>query len=178
MRKVISLIILSVLLSLHIFAQTKNNKTEEKLNLDGTWVLEKFEGSSYLSIKDFENYLLIISSAKNELKIKKSYVFRGEPAEIEVTLFTHNRGERNVVPWSAKKNIEESSKTRIKKNKAIREHSSKTEINGKEQAFRGIDRYYLSKDGNKLIFEQTQTFPSILIPGQTNGSKFIFRRQS
>lgn len=62
MKEVISLITLSVLLSLHIFAQTKDNKIEGKPNVDGTWVLQKFKGSNCLSIKDFENYLLIISS--------------------------------------------------------------------------------------------------------------------
>ncbi len=178
MKKVISLITLSVLLSLYIFAQTKDNKIEEKPNLDGTWILEKVEGPSYLSIKDYEDYVLVISSVNDKLKIKKSYAFRGEPTEIEVILFTDNRGEKNIVPWSVKRNIEESSKTHIKKNKVVREHASKTEINGKEQAFRGIDKYYLSKDGDKLIFEQIQTFPLTAIPGQSNGSKFIFRRKS
>jgi len=178
MKKVISFVVLLVLLSLHIFAQSKDNKIEEKPSLDGIWILEKVEGPSYLSVKDYEDYVLAISSANNQLKIKKKYVFRGEPTNIELTLLTDNRREKNTVPWSVNKNIEESSKTRIKKNKIIREHTSKTEINGKEQSFRGNEKYYLSKDGNKLIFEQIQTFPLILIPGQSNGNKFIFRRKS
>jgi len=52
--------------------------------------------------------------------------------------------------------------------------TSKTEINGKEQSFRGNEKYYLSKDGNKLIFEQIQTFPLILIPEHITGTNLFF----
>ncbi len=75
MKTVIPLITLSVLLSLHIFAQTKDNKIEKKPNPDGTWILEKIESPRYLNIKDYENYFLVISFDNDQMKIKKSFTY-------------------------------------------------------------------------------------------------------
>ena len=79
MKKVISFVVLLVLLSLHIFAQSKDNKIEEKPSLDGIWILEKVEGPSYLSVKDYEDYVLAISSVSDQLKIKKNMFLEENP---------------------------------------------------------------------------------------------------
>jgi len=176
MKKVISLIILSVLLILHISAQTKDNKIEEKPNFDGTWILEKIESPRYANIKDYENYLLVISFVNDQLKIKKSYTFKGESTSFELVLFTDKCGEKNTIPESKNKNVERGSKTYLKKNKIISEYADKIEINGKEHSFRGNEKYYLSKDGMELIFESAQTYPSFVALLGTDNSPYAERR--
>jgi len=77
MKKVIPLITLSILLSLHVFAQTKKNEIQEKPNFNDTWILERIESSlKVVNIRDYKNYFLVISLIGDEFKIKKTTILK------------------------------------------------------------------------------------------------------
>lgn len=183
MKKFIQFIALPILLGFQVFAQSKEIK--ETPNYNGIWIFDKIEtatGNAALisSMEKYENYVLVISFANNEFKIKRSYTFKGASVTYESTLFTDARGEKNSVPLTRSYSVEQTSKTKIKKNKIISEYAYKDEINGGKETFSGIEKYTLSKDGNKLTFENIQTFggfDSSLIPDDFSKVKYVFRRK-
>ena len=92
-------------------------------------------------------------------------------------LFTDERGETNTVPTNNGKSYEKLSKTYLKENKIVSEYEDRLLPADKDFSIRGIAKYYLSEDGNRLTIESVQTSPAppSAIAGK-GGYKFIFSR--
>lgn len=164
MKKIVLFINFLLLFNLSVFAQSKEDKTKEKPKFDGVWILD--EDKSFpdkLERKNYENYFLIISLIGNELKINKNYDFKKENTNYNLILFVDNRGEKNIVPLSKDKDIEVTSKTFWQKDSVIRKSAFKTDDVNKSSN-RVIEKFRLSKDGNKLIVNVSQSFESNSMP--------------
>lgn len=178
LNKLVSAVAISVLLGIQGIAQVKKNEIRSQPDFVGTWILEKIESPGYPDIKEFENYILIVSRVGETLKFQRNYALRGEPHAFEINLFTDKRGETNQIPDGKGKTYERTSKTHVKKNVVYSDYEYRRSIDGKWQSFRGEEKFYLSKDGEKLTFQSVQTFPSYAaFRGLDFRTAFIFRKK-
>jgi hypothetical protein len=156
MRKIGLFLFLLVTLNLVVFSQDKANERE---NFNGTWVIDKGKSSS--DGKMFDNYFLIIDFKDNKFKVTKVFVSGKKAATYEITLSTDKTGEKNrYIGFDGM--LERNSKTYWQKNTLVSEF--KITPDHKKYKYGGTERYSLSKDGKKLIFESVQTTPAVPFP--------------
>jgi hypothetical protein len=170
MKSRILFFLLVICLNAAAFAQQKEDNRE---NFNGTWILDKDKSSNYG--KFFDNHYLIISFNDNQFKITKVFVVDKKAASYELKLLTDKSGEKNTYIGLGG-NVERNSKTYWQRNSLISEYKLKPE---KEKlTFGGTERYYLSKDGQKLFVEIMQTSPAMpLVIEDLIKSRLVFQRK-
>lgn len=170
MKSKIFILLFVICLNTVAFSQEKQN---ERINFSGTWVFDKDRSTNYGRF--FDNHYLIISIKDNQFKISKVFVVDKKAATYEITLLTDKTGEKNTYV-AVGGNIERTSKTYWQKNNLISEYKLKPEK--EKMTFGGTERYYLSKDGQKLFIESVQTSPAMpFVVEDLTKSRLVFQRK-
>lgn len=149
MYKITPLIFLIVLLNFSVFAQA--DKSASLRDFSGTWMLD--EENSFRSSKDvddFDAYTLIISQNEAEIKIVKTYSYKGKSSEYNINLFTDKRGEVNKyeIENYPREDVNLKSTTFAKKDKIFRAGICKPDSDVYPLKIK--ETYILSKDGKTL----------------------------
>jgi hypothetical protein len=138
-------------LSFSVSAQEKKeNESQEKPNLSGTWVIDKEKSYPKSSErKKVDYYRLIISHSDEEIKIARDYSFNNQRSSFTEILFTDKRGEKNVDRTGMTNFPEIKSQTFWKKQTIVRRFLySKSDV-GTPYVISG-EKYTLSDDGKTL----------------------------
>ena len=176
-RRILLVIVFIELSILTVNAQKAQINVHEMADLAGTWALNPRESSSGGNpAKDFKNYILTISVASEEIRMKKSYDFRGQHIEYELVLYADKRGETNRFPNLAENKIEKrKSKTQWKKGKLVSRFTYDIGI-GRFTAD-VTEEYRLSKAGDKLFVDTFQENSQFPLPREALRSRRVYDRR-
>jgi hypothetical protein len=157
MKKIFSFLFLVILFSTVSFSQEKDTESR-RAEFNGTWVLEKSTSRYGSDKKVFDQYLMYITFKDNEFNVTKVFVVDKKAANYGIKLLTDKSGEKNNYT-GYEGNIARTSKTHWEKATLVSEY--KLTPDTKQYTLGGTERYSLSKDGQKLIFESVQTYPVV-----------------
>ena len=136
MKRLVPLLILFTVSVLGGQAQTP-------LGYTGTWLLdEKASFSRDVDKKAFDNFVLEILEDDETFTMKVSYTMDKRPMAYDIKLQKDGSGEENKVG----ERFSVSSRTEVKDREIVRTYKQ-----GGDRGSHGIDKFILSKDGNKLI---------------------------
>jgi hypothetical protein len=153
MKKLLTVLFLSFLLNLCVFAQekAKDDAPQEKPNFSGTWILD--EKKSFSRSEERENisdYELVITHSGEELKIVRSYISKNNKNYYSEILYTDKRKENNVDKAGITTRAEIKSETFWKKQTIVRRFLYNKTIPGAPAYLLSNEKFSLSKDGKIL----------------------------
>ena len=151
MNKISGILFLIALLSICAFPQekSKDDKSQEKPNFSGTWVIDKEKSySSSEERKNVSHYTLVIAHSGEQIKIFRNYIIKNNKSSYTDILYTDKRKERNVDSTGMTMQGDIESKTSWKKQTIVRHFIYDT---SQMPAYTISDeKYSLSKDGKIL----------------------------
>jgi hypothetical protein len=165
MNKFFTILFSITLFSLCIPAQekSKDNKSEEKPNFSGTWLIDKEKSyPTSAERKSVGDYTVVIAHTGDELKISRKYTVKNIKGGYTETLYTDRREEKNVDNTGMTMEAEIKSETFWKKQTVVRRFLyDKTGRQMPAYIISG-EIYSLSKDGKVLTitaeYELTSPF--------------------
>jgi hypothetical protein len=123
---------------------------QSPLGFADTWLLdEKASFSREVDRKAFDKFVLEISDDDEAFTIKVNYTMDKRPLAYDIKLFKDGRGEENKVAGR----FSVLSRTKVKDREIVRTYKQ-----GGNPGSQGVDKFTLSKDGNKLMRVRRQVF--------------------
>lgn len=172
---------------LFLFTALSNITAQTTSGFVGTWLLDEDASfSREVDKKAFDKYEMVITEDDESFLIKISFTMDKRPVAYDLELFKDGRGEKNDVGGR----FFVTSTTEVKERQIIRNYRRPgPHANGKPMT-EGVEKFLLSKDGEKLIRAREQT-PDDLggprlrdIPGIAEHlaaelpSRLVFRRKT